>query len=308
MPNDLVSILSANLPPVMRWAGAVAKQLRRHDIAIAGKKSGFADTDALTIADLSVQELLVAALRDMGPVVRACRIEAEEVSGDLGRFAETGEWTIAIDPIDGTREYRDRTGNGYSVMLHARTVETVRYSLLYLPEEPGPEGSWLEVRDDRIALGPDDLSWPARDVLDALPRVTRENRRATRRVRISVAGFLARDDERAQNAAAAGFDTVVESRLERALYPMMASGDIAGTLFHTPNVYDFPVCIHLARRLGGDAVRAHDGLPVDFRRTWRDERASMLRLPGIVACAVNREIMTMLARLARDWNRERYVW
>src|SRR5688572_16596051 len=99
MARDLISILSANLPSVFRWAGAVARQLRHHNVGIKGKGSGIADTDALTLADLSLQELLVAALRDMGPTVRGCRIEAEEVTGDLGRFALESEWVLAIDPI-----------------------------------------------------------------------------------------------------------------------------------------------------------------------------------------------------------------
>jgi len=85
--NEPIEVLAAELPRVVRWAGALARQLRRHDIAVGGKHSGSADTDALTLADLSVQEILVAALRDMGPAVRRCRIEAEEGTGDLGRFA-----------------------------------------------------------------------------------------------------------------------------------------------------------------------------------------------------------------------------
>ena len=67
--NELVSLLSAELPRVFRWVGALARQLRRHDIALSGKHSGYASTDALTLTDLSVQEILVAALRDMGPTV-----------------------------------------------------------------------------------------------------------------------------------------------------------------------------------------------------------------------------------------------
>src|SRR2546426_2022421 len=109
MDSDLIGLLSAHLPRVFRWAGALARQLRRHNIALDEKHSGVPDTDALTLADLAVQELLVAALRDMGPTVRRCRIEAEETSGDLGRFANESEWVLGIDPIDGTRQYRDRT-------------------------------------------------------------------------------------------------------------------------------------------------------------------------------------------------------
>ena len=80
----------------------------------------------------------------------------------------------------------------------------------------------------------------------------------------------------------------------------------SGALFHTPNVYDFPVCMHLARPLGGDAVWVHDGRRVDFRSLWRDERANMLRLPGIVACAVDREMVTALVDVAHNWSPERY--
>ena len=88
MADELVAILSSQLPGVVRWAGAVARQLRRHDIAIGGKTSGYASTDALTLADLSIQELLVAALRDMGPRVRACRMQAEETSGAIQLSSE----------------------------------------------------------------------------------------------------------------------------------------------------------------------------------------------------------------------------
>jgi 3'(2'), 5'-bisphosphate nucleotidase len=318
MSDELIACLSAELPSVVRWAGAVARQLRRHDIALGGKTSGFADTDALTMADLAIQELLVAALRDMGPRVRACRIEAEESSGDLGRFARESPWTIAIDPIDGTRDYRDRTGNAYAVMLHVRTPETIVYTLVYLPEEgaagaadgaegaaDGAAGTWLEARDGRVVLGPDDPSRVARAVLDGLPPV--EPPRSPRSRRVLVAGFLGRDEERARAVATAGLDAVLGAQTAGSLYPLILRGDLVGALVHTPNVYDFPVAMHLARLFGGDAVWVHDGRPVDFRSVWHDERASMLRLPGIVACAVDPQTIATLVDLARDWNPDRYA-
>jgi 3'(2'), 5'-bisphosphate nucleotidase len=303
MSNDLISLLSAHLPSVFRWAGALARQLRRHDIALGGKNSGVADTDALTLADLSVQELLVAALRDMGPTVRQCRIEAEEASGDLGRFADEGEWVLGIDPIDGTRKYRDRTGDSYAVMLHARTPETVHYSLVYLPEE-GTEGTWLEARDDRIVLGPDDPTRAARAVLDALPSIAVHERQESRRILVN--GFLGRDEERARAVSAAGLEGVLDADIQGSLFPLMARGDLGGALVHTPNVYDFPVCVHLARLLGGDAMWVHEGRRVDFRRLWRDARANMLRLPGIVACARDRRVIATLVDVASHWSAERY--
>ena len=301
--NDPIPVLAAELPRVVRWAGALARQLRRHDIAIGGKASGFADTDALTLADLSVQELLVSALRDMGPDVRGCRIEAEETTGDLRRFASQSDWVLGIDPIDGTREYRDRVGNRYAVMLHARTPETVRYSMVYLPEE-GPEGTWLEVRDDRIVLGPEDHARPARAVLDAITPVGVDQPRHNRRILVS--GFLGRDAECAREVSAAGLEGVLGNDTPGSLFPLVASGYLGGALFHTPNVYDFPVCMHLARVLGGDAIRAHDGRRADFREVWRDERANMFRLRGIVACAVDRGVLATLVDVARSWSIERY--
>jgi 3'(2'), 5'-bisphosphate nucleotidase len=246
-----------------------------------------------------VQELLLAAFRDADPALRACRVEAEEAAGDLGRFATTGDVVIAIDPIDGTRIYRDRAGPGYAVMVHLRTPDTVEYSLVYLPED-GPEGSWLEATPDRLTLGPDDPERPARPVLDALPALDPRRRGQGRRVYVT--GFPARDRDAVAAVIAAGLEGVPPATTPGSIYPLLARGEFAGALLHTPNVYDFPVIAHVARLLGGDAIWVHDGRPVHFREVWLDKRSSMLRLPGIVACAVDRHVLETLARLARDWS------
>ena len=73
----LINSLATHLPPAMRWAGSVARRMRSFNIALEGKHSGSSNTDALTLADLTVQELLVGALRDGDPLFRRCRIEAE---------------------------------------------------------------------------------------------------------------------------------------------------------------------------------------------------------------------------------------
>jgi 3'(2'), 5'-bisphosphate nucleotidase len=175
--------------------------------------------------------------------------------------------------------------------------------MVYLPDE-GPEGTWLEVRSDRIVLGPDDHSRPARTVLDALPPMAVDQPRNSRRILVS--GFRGRDAERAQAVSAAGLEGVLGNDTPGSLFPLVANGYLGGALFHTPNVYDFPVCMHLARVLGGDAIRAHDGRRVDFREVWRDERANMFRLPGIVACATDRRVVTTLVEVARGWSTDRY--
>ncbi len=302
--NTLIEAFRTHLPAPMRWAGALARRMRGYDISLEGKSSGSANTDALTLADLMVQELIVGALRDADPCFRQCRIEAEEATGDLHRFAANGRWTIALDPIDGTKHYRDRIGSGYSVMLHVRDEQHVLYSLVFLPEQ-GSAGSWLEVFDQRVAVGEDDPSRPAEEVVRGLPAVDRN--RPTTSKRIYLIGFQQHDARRAAEVTAAGLEGVPPDQMPGAIHDLMARGDFAGSLIHTPNVYDFPVCAQMARILGGDAVWVHNGEPVHFRETWLDERADMLRLPGIVACSPDRSVLRTLVELARDWNPVRYA-
>jgi 3'(2'), 5'-bisphosphate nucleotidase len=90
------------------------------------------------------------------------------------------------------------------------------------------------------------------------------------------------------------------------MFELFARGTFGGALMHTPNVYDFPVTLHLARILGGEALWVHNQTPVNFQEIWVDERADMLRLPGIVACSTNRETLETLCTLAKDWDPVRY--
>ena len=302
--KTLTDALGAHLPDVVRWAGAVARRLRHFDIALEGKSSGSPNTDALTLADLTVQELLTAALRDRNPLFRQCRLEAEEESGDLECFALESDYTIAIDPIDGTKQYRDKTGNGYGVILTLRSDETVHYSLILLPEA-GQNGTWVEARGDRVVVGSDDLSRPAREVLDTLPAIDPAARPASKKVYLI--GFQENDRARAKMVSDVGLEGVSPDQMPGSIYPLLARGQFDGSLIHSPNVYDFPVSLHIARVLGGDALWVHNGDPVDFRETWNDERADMVRLPGIVACGVNRENLMTLVELAKDWNPDRYA-
>lgn len=301
--QDITTALSAQMPPVFRWAGAIARQLRHFNIGIPGKKtSGFANADALTLADLSVQELLVGALRDGDPVFRQCRLEAEESSGDLDRFATDATYTIVLDPIDGTEKYRDHSGDGWSIMLNLRSLETVHYSLVYVPEV-GANGTWVEAVGNRILCGADDPNRPATDVLRELAPIDANARPDSNTIRLSAPLDT---PEHLQVMADAGFQPIKSAPAAANLYDLFARGAVGGQVIHTPNVYDFPVFLHMARILGGDALWVHNQQPVTFHDIWLDERADMLRLPGIVACSANRETLTALCRLARDWDPVRY--
>jgi 3'(2'), 5'-bisphosphate nucleotidase len=302
--QDFTDALSRHMPPVLRWAGAIAQQLQRFDISVTGKKtSGSPSTDALTLADLSVQELLVAALRDSDPIFRHCRIQAEESTGDLQRFAPDGDYTIAIDPIDGTKQYRDRSGNGWCVMLHLRAATTVHYSLAYIPAS-GAHGTWVEAVGERLVCGDDDPNRPATEVLRTLPPIVPSARPQSKK--IYLVGFQHDDPVKAQCVNDAGLEAYTMDTMPGCMYELFARGTFDGTLIHTPNVYDFPVTLHLARILGGEALWVHNQEPVNFRDFWLDDRADMLRLPGIVACSTNRATLTTLCDLAKDWDPVRY--
>lgn len=303
-PEFVVTALSVQMPAVLRWCGGIARTLRDQQITISGKKSsGSSLTDALTLADLTVQELLVAALRDLDPIFRHCRIEAEESTGDLERFSADSPLILGLDPIDGTAQYRDKTGDGYAVMIHLRTETEILYSLVYEPAH-GPHGYWLEVTPERIACGPDDPARPALDVVRSLPA---ENESATPEAkRIYLIGFQQRDSSAAAAVTAAGLTGVAPQDMPGSIYSLIARGEFAGSLIHSPNIYDFPVAAHLARRMGGNAVWVHDQQPVHFRELWLDDRADMLRLPGIVACSPSPHVLETLCRVAANWHRDRY--
>jgi len=302
--KELTDAFSEHLPEVVRWSGAIARRLRNYDIAVGGKSSGSSNTDALTLADLTVQELLVAALRDRHPLFRQCRMEAEETTGDMACFADDAEYTIAIDPIDGTKQYRDKTGNGYAVMLLARSTKTVHYSLVFIPEQ-GEHGTWVEVSGDRIAVGEDDPSCPAADVVKSLTAIDPSKRPDSKK--IYLIGFLDKDPEVSEKISAAGLEGVVSDRMPGSIFDLLARGEFGGSLIHTPNVYDFPVSLHISRVLGGDAVWVHNRKSVNFEELWTDDRADMLRLPGIAACSANRETLDVLCGLAKDWSPVRYA-
>jgi len=300
--SDLIDALRLHTPGLLRWAGAIARRLRQFNVALEGKSSGNANTDALTLADITVQELLVAGLRDLDPIFRRCRIEAEESNGDVAAFATDSPYVLALDPIDGTRTFRDHTGDGYAVMLHLRDDAQVLYSLVFLPEM-GPDGTWVQAYGSTIKYGADDPQVPAAEHLDGLSPLAG---RPAASKRIYLIGFQERDRECAQQVTDVGLLGVPPDDMPGSIYPLLCSGDFGGSLIHSPNVYDFPVSSHLVRILGGDAVWTHNGRSTHFRETWLDERAAMLRLPGIVACAIDRDTLQTLTSLARDWNQQRY--
>jgi len=300
---EVISALRQVSPDLLRWSGAIAKRMRTFNVALEGKSSGNANTDALTLADLTVQELVLAGLRDRAPLLRQCRIEAEEENGDLQAFAADSPLVIALDPIDGTKYFKDRTRDSYAVMIHLRTESEVIYSLVFAPEQ-GPTGTWTQAYDHTVKCGPDDLNLNAFDCLEQMPAIQPQQRPDSKQ--IYVIGFQKNDPEVARQITQAGLQGFAPDDMPGSIYPLLATGEFGGSLIHTPNIYDYPVSQQLARLLGGNSIWVHNRETVNFSTTWMDDRAEMLRLPGIVATADSPEKLRILADLAQSWSQIRY--
>jgi 3'(2'), 5'-bisphosphate nucleotidase len=188
-------------------------------------------------------------------------------------------------------------------MLHLRNESTVLASLVFIPE-CGPNGTWVQAHGDQVKCGPDDPRLPALQALQKLPPIDPARRPDSKQ--IYLIGFQARDRERAERVTAAGLEGVPPDDMPGSVYPLLATGEFGGSLIHSPNIYDFPVSLQIARAFGGDSVWVHNGEPVHFREMWMDDRADMLRLPGIVATAVDRGTLETLIEIARDWSQVRY--
>lgn len=306
-PAEVAAALHELLPPVFRWAGRVASRMRRYDIAVDGKTSGSSNTDALTLADLTVQELVVTALRDLDPRFARCRIEAEEETGPLHAFADASPLTLCLDPIDGTKQFRDDAGDGWAVMLNLRTDDAVHYSLTYVPDA-GPHGRWVECVGSgpgaTVRCGDDDPSRPAAAALHAIP--PRAAPPTAEAGKVYVIGFQHRDPAAAAAVTAAGLTGVVADETPGSIYDLMATGAFVGSLIHSPNVYDYPAAAQIAAGFGGGSVWCDTGEPVHYRELWMDERADMLRLPRVVATASDPAALATLREVGRGWRPERY--
>ena len=190
-------------------------------------------------------------------------------------------------------------------MLHLRNRETVLYSLVSSPNR-APNGTWVEVRDGQVFCGPDDPTRPAEDVLRTMPAV---DPRTCARFEKDLRDRLSRqqDPDRARDVTAAGLEGHTSDTMDGSILRTCVAGP--ARRFADPFAERLRFSGLAAHRavLGGDAVWVHNRQPVNFRETWLDKRANMIRLPGIVACCTNPQTLDTLCTLARDWNPNRYT-
>lgn len=113
-----------------RQAAAVAKRLQgevRHRV----KHGGSPEAEALSVADLACQDVLLLRLAE---TYAGAAMDAEEETGSVAAFAREGPGrpVIVVDPIDGTLNYL-RGSRDYAVMGALIADGTFRASVIAYP-------------------------------------------------------------------------------------------------------------------------------------------------------------------------------
>jgi fructose-1,6-bisphosphatase/inositol monophosphatase family enzyme len=127
-PSDFVSALS----PALRQAASIARALEGR-VTNRPKDAELTDVKAaLTVADTASQEALLVPLLERFPTVR---LEAEEDTPSVARFAESSEALVVIDPIDGTLRFYLEGAGPYAVMIGLAIGGRYEAGLVALPRE-----------------------------------------------------------------------------------------------------------------------------------------------------------------------------
>jgi fructose-1,6-bisphosphatase/inositol monophosphatase family enzyme len=127
-PSDFVCALS----PALKRAASIARALEGR---VANHPKDGESTDvkaALTVADTASQEALLVPLLEYSPKVR---LEAEEDTPSVARFAESSEALVVIDPIDGTLRFYLEGAGPYAVMIGLAIGGQYEAGLVALPRE-----------------------------------------------------------------------------------------------------------------------------------------------------------------------------
>ncbi|MBI4023107.1 hypothetical protein HY375_03010 [Candidatus Berkelbacteria bacterium] len=121
-----------SLEPQFKAAAQHALELQP-TVALKQKSTtGSAGIDALTEADLAVQELVLGTLAETP--LSTCQLFAEEATPSVDRFADRSPFALTLDPIDGTLMYAH--GSPYfRFILGFRTVDELRYTFVYYPAQ-----------------------------------------------------------------------------------------------------------------------------------------------------------------------------
>lgn len=127
-PTDFVRALA----PALRQSASIARALEGR-VANRPKHGESSDVKAaLTIADTASQEAILVPLLERFPGVR---LEAEEDTPTVHRFADEGPSAVVIDPIDGTLRFYLEGQGPYAVIVGLAVDSAIQAALVALPRE-----------------------------------------------------------------------------------------------------------------------------------------------------------------------------
>ena len=107
--------------------------------------------DPVTLADIKVNELIINKIRKSYRNVSWDILSEEDIKTDTNTFMRTSEWCWVLDPLDGTKDFIQGTGN-YAMHLALNYKQKPLIGVVLIPERnelwiSNGEKLWRERRD-----------------------------------------------------------------------------------------------------------------------------------------------------------------
>ena len=144
--NDL-RLISWEASDLLLYYSRVPKKLGNSD-KIAGNNSNW---DPVTVADLKVNELIISRIRESYKVTNWDLLSEENAKVSTKRLVFKTKWLWVIDPLDGTKDFIQGTGN-YAMHLALNYKNKPFLGIVLLPDKnelwiANKENVWGEKRN-----------------------------------------------------------------------------------------------------------------------------------------------------------------
>lgn len=249
----LSEALRADLVAAVRQAAREHIMPRFRALAPDDVQTKSGPADLVTLADTEAEAALTAAVRAFWPEAEVLGEEAVAADRSLRTRMGKAEWSVIIDPVDGTWNYAKSLplfGSIISVLHYGQPV----WGMLYDP-----------VGDDWIAAGRD-----APATFTRPPQhhriTTSDEARARRSTGYVPMGLFPRDTQLRLSRDLVEFSRVTSLRCACHEYRMLAQGSVEFLLSGpVPHPWDHAAGVLCVARAGG-VVRFLDGAPYDAQR------------------------------------------
>ena len=110
--------------------------------------------DPVTLADLKVNEIIIQRIKENYKNINWEILSEENVKNDSNDFDENAKWIWVLDPLDGTKDFIQGTGN-YAMHLALQYQNVPFIGVVLIPEKnelwiANGENVWCERRDGSL--------------------------------------------------------------------------------------------------------------------------------------------------------------